>query len=38
MDEPFWHAIKNILGEEVDGHYKDTWTGPNGESVSIYAS
>lgn len=37
MDEPFWYAVKNILGEQdvQQGYYKDTWIDANGVEVSV---
>ena len=40
MDEPFWYAIQNILGEyDSDTEmFKDTWINPQGESEYIFSS
>ena len=40
MDEPFWYAIKNILGRQnaIEGYYEESWVDANGKVERIRQS
>lgn len=38
MDFPFWYSKNNMLGEEVNGVFSDTWINANGEEELVVNS
>ena len=38
MDEPYWYAIKNILGKQNGNEYEAIWEDANGQEISIFRS